>query len=312
MRVGDRSADVDGDDVGAVGGQPHRVRAALAACGPGYECHSPVQRAARCRHHCSFRRLASAGKHRSQANSRSGTCSTIRVADDRAGHAVAAAAASAQFGPDDGDDLDAGLAQQRVGVGVAVVGEDDAGFDGDEVVAAVPLLTLGVVVGAAGLHHPEFRQPQRRRDHLDERLRLVDHVDADVVVAGHQRERRDAVDDLGIDGDHIAVGKGEHRVEVHRGAKLRHSGDDHLLGGARCEQLGRDLGDGLARRALAHADEHDPVAGASTRRRPRAWPAPMLFGIAPPHRRRRRNRDGTRRSPSSAASRRVAPARTAG
>src|SRR6185503_17384989 len=35
-----------------------------------------------------------------------------RVADDRARHAVAAPAASAQFGPDDGDHLDAGLAQQ--------------------------------------------------------------------------------------------------------------------------------------------------------------------------------------------------------
>jgi hypothetical protein len=39
-----------------------------------------------------------------------------RIADDRAGHAVAAAAASAEFGTLDGDDLDAGAAQKRVGV----------------------------------------------------------------------------------------------------------------------------------------------------------------------------------------------------
>src|SRR3954468_13013350 len=68
-----------------------------------------------------------------------------RVAGDRAGHAVAAAAAAAEFGADDGDDLDAGLAQQRVGVGVAVVGEHDPGFHGDQVVAAVPLAALAGV-----------------------------------------------------------------------------------------------------------------------------------------------------------------------
>ena len=44
----------------------------------------------------------------------------------------------------DRDDLDARLAQQRVGVGVAVVGEHDAGLDRDRVVAAVPLLALGL------------------------------------------------------------------------------------------------------------------------------------------------------------------------
>src|SRR4029079_17225426 len=81
-----------------------------------------------------------------------------RVADDRTGHAVAAAAAATQFRPDDGDDLDPGPAQQRIGMGVAVVGEDDSRFDGDEVVATVPLLTLVVVLGSARLHHPQFRQ----------------------------------------------------------------------------------------------------------------------------------------------------------
>src|SRR5687768_13183322 len=60
-----------------------------------------------------------------------------RVAGDGAGHAVAAAAAAAELGADDGDDLDSGLAEQGVGGGVAVVGEDHAGLDGDGVVAAV-------------------------------------------------------------------------------------------------------------------------------------------------------------------------------
>jgi hypothetical protein len=50
-----------------------------------------------------------------------------RIADYRAGHAVAAAAAPAEFGADDRDDLDPGLAQQGIGAGVAVVGEHRAG-----------------------------------------------------------------------------------------------------------------------------------------------------------------------------------------
>ena len=43
-----------------------------------------------------------------------------------------AAAPTTEFGTDDGDDLHPGLAQQRVGVRVAVIGEHHAGRDGDE------------------------------------------------------------------------------------------------------------------------------------------------------------------------------------
>ena len=43
-----------------------------------------------------------------------------RIADDRTGHAVPAAATTAQFGADNGDHLDARPAQQRVGVRVGV------------------------------------------------------------------------------------------------------------------------------------------------------------------------------------------------
>ena len=56
---------------------------------------------------------------------------------------MAAAAAAAEFRAADGDHLDAGLAQQRVGVDVAVVADDHAGLERDDVVAVVPLLALG-------------------------------------------------------------------------------------------------------------------------------------------------------------------------
>ena len=80
------------------------------------------------------------------------------VPDERTGHAVTAATAPAEFGADDGNDLDAGFAEQRVGGGVAVVRDHYAGFDGDQVVAAVPLLALGVVDVATGVDGPQLAQ----------------------------------------------------------------------------------------------------------------------------------------------------------
>ena len=72
-----------------------------------------------------------------------------------------ATAAAAELGADDRDHLDAGLAQQCVGERVAVVGEDDAGLEGDGVVAAVPLLPLGLVDVAAGVDDLDRRQAER-------------------------------------------------------------------------------------------------------------------------------------------------------
>src|SRR5687767_3668314 len=83
------------------------------------------------------------------------------VAEDRAGHAVPAAAAAAEFLAADGDDLDARLAEQRVGVGVAVVPDDHARLERNDVVAVVPLLALGVEGVAAGADDEKIVQPQR-------------------------------------------------------------------------------------------------------------------------------------------------------
>src|SRR6188768_3035521 len=57
-----------------------------------------------------------------------------RVAQQRTGHAVPAAAALAELEPLDLDHLDAGLAHLGDRVRVAFVGDDDAGFKGDDVV----------------------------------------------------------------------------------------------------------------------------------------------------------------------------------
>ena len=89
-----------------------------------------------------------------------------------------AAAAASQLGADDRDHFDALLAQQRIGVGVAVVGDDDAGREGDVVVAAVPLLSFGGVCVAAGLNDAELLESESFGDDVDERLVSSRHFDS--------------------------------------------------------------------------------------------------------------------------------------
>src|SRR5690606_39456639 len=65
------------------------------------------------------------------------------VADGRAAHAPRPAAAAAQLGAGHLDDLDAVGPQVGVGRRVALVGDDDAGLERQDVARVVPLLALG-------------------------------------------------------------------------------------------------------------------------------------------------------------------------
>ena len=130
-------------------------------------------------------------------------------------------------------------------MGVAVVGEHHPGLDGDEVVAAVPLLAFRVVGGATGLHHLELAQSQPGGHHLDEGLVRLDDLHTDVVVTGVQGEGLHRVDDVRIDGHHVAVGEREDGVQVHGRPNLGHARDDHLSRRLLGEQPRRHLRDGL-------------------------------------------------------------------
>jgi hypothetical protein len=58
---------------------------------------------------------------------------------------MAATASAAKLGPFEGNDLDASFAQQCVGINIAVIGNDDPGFEGQNIVAIIPLLALGLI-----------------------------------------------------------------------------------------------------------------------------------------------------------------------
>ena len=63
-------------------------------------------------------------------------------------------------------------------VGVALVGDDDAGLEGDDVVAVVPLLALLLVLVAAGLDDVQLAHAERVGDRAEEVV-----LDGDVEVA---------------------------------------------------------------------------------------------------------------------------------
>src|SRR4051794_39742474 len=89
--------------------------------------------------------------------------SSSGVADDRTGHAVAAAPPAAELLARDRKDLDAGLGEARVRRLVPLVADDDAGGHGNDVVAVVPLLALGLEGVAAGRHELELVKPRASR-----------------------------------------------------------------------------------------------------------------------------------------------------
>src|SRR5215207_11373874 len=116
------------------------------------------------------------------------------LADDRAGHAVASTAAAAELLAGDGKHLDPRLRELGVGGLVALVADHDAGLHGDDVVAVVPLVALGLELVAAGRHDGEALDPERVLDLVEERslrnLRL--HAGG---AARLEQDRADLVDD---------------------------------------------------------------------------------------------------------------------
>src|SRR5262245_18498199 len=81
---------------------------------------------------------------------------------------MSAASASAQFGADDRDDLDALFAEKRIGVRIAIVGHYHSRREGDDIVSAVPLLAFRGIGIAAGFHDAPFLYSEGVRYDIDQ------------------------------------------------------------------------------------------------------------------------------------------------
>src|SRR5690606_40642598 len=103
---------------------------------------------------------------------------------DGAGHAAGAATALAEFEAFDLDHLDAAGTQLPVGELVLVVADHDAGGEGEEVVARVPLFAGLLVVVAAGGDQLQFADAEGFRGRAGEARVEVDGVGAGVGGGG--------------------------------------------------------------------------------------------------------------------------------
>src|SRR5690242_7466769 len=95
---------------------------------------------------------------------------------------MTATAAAAEFRASYRDHLHARLSEQCVGVGVAVVGNDDAGLQRDHVVAVVPLFPFCLKGVATGRDGPKAAEPKRFLHDCEERLFIAPNLEMALVV----------------------------------------------------------------------------------------------------------------------------------
>src|SRR5699024_4325289 len=145
-------------------------------------------------------------------------------------HAAGTSTAAAELAAVDLQHLDAQAAQVVVGDGVAGVGDDDAGLEGQQVAAVVPLLPGGGPRVLVGGDDAQLRQTERAGDDLvhvrgrvpgDDQLELPVHL-----VPGGEGPRRQ-VRQAEVAGEGLLVDHRHRGVQVHHSPGLGHvQGDD--------------------------------------------------------------------------------------
>ncbi len=142
-------------------------------------------------------------------------------------HAARPAAAAAELTARDGDDLDAVLAQHRVGRHVALVAEHDARCDGEVVGPVVPLLALGGPDVLVGPQHGHAGHIEHLRQ-LVPQAAVARHRHRAVGARG-QGPRPQVAVKIGIHDERGAVDHRHDRVKVHHGPRGRQLDRDHRV-----------------------------------------------------------------------------------
>ena len=183
-----------------------------------------------------------------------------RVAQQRAGHAVPAAPALAQLEAGDLDDLDACLSHLGDRVGVALVGDDDTGLEGDDVVAVVPLLALLLVLVTAGFDDGQLVDAERVGDRGEEVGLRASRGSHPRRVPGRRLMARMSSTTFGYA---VALSRSSSVKTVSRCMWARSFDITQAMtrsAAPAAEEGAGDLLDHAALGALAHPDEHGAVA----------------------------------------------------
>src|SRR5690606_27997447 len=178
---------------------------------------------------------------------------------DGAGHAAGAATALAEFEAFDLDYLDAAGSQLPVGELVLVVADHDAGGEGEEVVARVPLFAGLLVVVAAGGDQLQFADAEGFRDRAGEARVEVD-VEGAGFVGWAEGVGGGGLQEGWVDGCFVHVQEGEDGVQVHVRTAFGDLDGDHAVDGASLEQREREVFGGARVGPLAQADHDGAVA----------------------------------------------------
>ena len=170
------------------------------------------------------------------------------------------AAAAAQLPARDLQHLDPVRAQVGVRRLVALVGDDDAGRDGQRVAPVVPLLALGRVDVLVGGQDPDLRQSQRGGDRVVHPLRGVVGDRQLLLRVARLHRVGGQHPEAGVLGERAGVDHGHHGVEVHHRPGRREPHRDHPRHLPAREQLPGEALDPGCGRPLAHPDQHRTLA----------------------------------------------------
>lgn len=90
---------------------------------------------------------------------------------------MATTASASKFRSADRDDFNAGLAQKRVGMDIAIVTNDDTRLQGDDIVAVVPLFAFLFKGVASGTNNMKLGYAEALLDKLENRFRFGSNID---------------------------------------------------------------------------------------------------------------------------------------
>ena len=137
-----------------------------------------------------------------------------RVTQDWAGHAVTTTAASPEFGRADLDDLDTSIAQEFVGVEVAIVANDHTRLEGDDVIRVIPLLALGGIRVATRRDNLQFFEVKGLGNDVVPVIRLGGDIEL-ATITRPDGDRLNGVHHVFEYGDLVHVKEAEYLSLIH-------------------------------------------------------------------------------------------------
>jgi hypothetical protein len=195
---------------------------------------------------------------------------------------MAATAAAAKLRAADCNNFDAGFSEQGIGISIAVISHYYSWFQRDNVVAVIPLLALRLICIASCLHDAKIAESESFLDHLGKGFGFFTNLIAPLIIGRIHAITADLIHDFTEDCDDIAIAKGEHCIEMHGGAALRHEAANYASGSVVVEKFLRDLQHSLSSCTLSHAYEHDAFADRHDVSAFQGAVAEVLIRISPP------------------------------